>query len=78
MGVLTYLADADQSQEREQTILAAHFPNDLPGDCEPREGSCPFERIDAQLVGALLGKAANTSAPGDDRISAGIVKVFRQ
>jgi len=30
------------------------------------------------LVGSLLGAAANTSAPGDDRISAGIVKVFWQ
>jgi len=30
------------------------------------------------LVGSLLRGAANTSAPGDDRISAGIVKVFWQ
>jgi hypothetical protein len=28
------------------------------------------------MVGELLGKAANFSAPGDDRISAGIFKVF--
>ena len=28
------------------------------------------------MVGELLGKAANSSAPGDDHISAGILKVF--
>jgi hypothetical protein len=28
------------------------------------------------MVGGLLGKTANASAPGDDRISAGILKVF--
>ena len=27
-------------------------------------------------MGSLLAKASNTSAPGDDRISAGIIKVF--
>jgi len=35
-----------------------------------------FERVDMQLVGALLGRAANTSAPGDNRILADIVKAF--
>jgi len=34
--------------------------------------------VDAQLVGSLLKTAANTSSPEDDRISAGIVKVFWQ
>ena len=34
--------------------------------------------MDSSLVGSLLGKASNTSAPGSDRISAGIVKVFWQ
>jgi len=42
----------------------------------PKAGGRAFERVDAHLVGTLLGKAANTSAPGDDRISADIVKVF--
>ena len=43
-------------------------------------GAAPraFEKVDSSLVGALLGKASNTSAPGGDRISAGIVKVFWQ
>ena len=34
--------------------------------------------MDPQLVGTLLGKASNSSTPGDDRISADIVKVFWQ
>jgi len=43
----------------------------------PKKGTS-FERVDMQLVGALLGKAANESAPEDDQISAGIIKVFWQ
>jgi hypothetical protein len=35
-----------------------------------------FERVNAEMIGRLLGKAANMSAPGDDRISVGILKVF--
>jgi hypothetical protein len=41
----------------------------------PRDGR-PFERVNAELVGQLLRKASSQSAPGDDRISAGILKVF--
>jgi hypothetical protein len=41
-------------------------------------GGRAFERVNTQLVRSLLKVAANTSAPGDDRISAGIVKVFWQ
>jgi len=37
-----------------------------------------FEKVDPQLVGTLLGKASNSSTPGDDWISADIVKVFWQ
>jgi len=37
-----------------------------------------FEQVDAQLAGALFGRAANTSAPGDNRISADVVQVFWQ
>ena len=64
--------------EREQAILQAHFPPGPLGVFEPAQGGKAFERVNAQLVGSLLGAAANTSAPGDDRISAGIVKVFWQ
>jgi len=64
--------------EREQAIMRAHFPNAPPGSFEPREGGRAFERVDSHLVGSLLAKAANTSAPGDGRIPAGIVKVFWQ
>ena len=45
---------------------------------EPREGGHAFERVDTHLAGMLLAKAANTSAPGDDRISADTIKVFWQ
>jgi len=34
--------------------------------------------VDPQLVGTLLGKASNTSALGDDRISVGILMVIWQ
>ena len=62
--------------ERENALLDAHFPKALPGEYAPREGGRAFEQINTELVGGLLGKAANSSAPGDDRISAGILKVF--
>jgi len=64
--------------EWEQAILQAHFPPGLLGVFELAQGGKAFERVNAQLVGSLLGAAANTSAPGDDWISAGIVKVFWQ
>jgi len=41
-------------------------------------GGRAFERVDVHLVGYLLAKAANTAAPGDDRITADILKVFWQ
>jgi len=69
---------AEGHHEREQAILQAHFPPGPLGVFEPAQGGKAFERVNAQLVGSLLGAAANTSAPGDDRISAGIVKVFWQ
>jgi len=69
---------AEGHHEREQAILQSHFPPGPPGVFEPVQGGKAFERVDAQLVGSLLGVAANTSAPGDDRISAGIVKMFWQ
>ena len=64
--------------EWEQAILQAHFPSGPLGVFEPAQGGKAFERVNAQLVGSLLGAAANTLAPGDDQISAGIVKVFWQ
>jgi len=67
---------AEGRRDREQALLGAHFPQGPPGTYEPREGGKAFERVDTQLVAAMLSKAANTSAPGDDRISAGIIKVF--
>jgi hypothetical protein len=64
--------------DHEQALRTAHFPKAPPGDYEPQKGGHAFERINADLVGSLLGMAANWSAPGDDCISVGIIKVFRE
>jgi len=69
---------AEGHWERKQAILQAHFPQTPPGQYFPADGGKAFEKVDAKLVGSLLRAAANTSAPGDDRISAGIIKVFWQ
>ena len=72
-------AVAEGHHDREQAILAAHFPPAPAGSFAPAAaGGAAFTRVDARLVGSLLGKASNTSAPGDDRISAEILKVFWQ
>jgi len=69
---------AEGHRDRELAILAAHFPPAPLGTYNPSEGGRAFELVDAHLVGSLLAKATNTPAPGDDRISADIVKVFWQ
>ena len=69
---------AEGQQERGQVILQAHFPPGPPWSYEPAQGGRAFEAVNSQLVGSLLSMAANTSAPGDNRISAGIVKVLWQ
>ena len=69
---------AEGHWEREQAILQAHFPLAPPGKYFPADGSKAFEKVDARLVGSLLRGVANTSAPWDNRISAGIIKVFWQ
>jgi len=69
---------AESQEEREAAILKGHFPKGPPGTYEPSAGGRVFERVDVHLVGYLLAKAANTAAPGDDRISADILKVFWQ
>jgi len=69
---------AEGHHEWEKAILQAYFPPELPGNFKPAQGGKDFERVDAQLVGSLLRGVANTLAPGDNRISAGIVKVVSQ
>jgi len=70
---------AEGHWEREQAILQAHFPQGPTGSYTPaEERGQSFRGIDGQLVRSLLKTAANTSAPGDDRISVGIIKVFCQ
>ena len=69
-------AIAASQEEKERAIMSAHFPPAPEGAFDPEHGGSAYRRIDAHLVGSLLAKASNSSAPGDDRISAGIVKVF--
>jgi len=69
---------AEGRHDREQAVLRAHFPVGPPGTYASRGGGDAYRRVDAELVGTLLGKAASGSAPGDDHISAAIVKVFWQ
>jgi len=69
---------AEGRHEREQAIHKAHFPPGPRGSYEPKDGGHAFERVDTKLVAALLSRAASTSASGDDRISAGTIKVFWQ
>jgi hypothetical protein len=67
---------AEGHYEREQALLAIHFLKVPPDDYTPREGGRAFERVNIVMVGELLSKAAKSSAPGDNYISAGILKVF--
>jgi len=69
---------AEGRHDREQAILKAHFPQGPWEVYAPHDGGRAFERVDTQLVATLLSKATNASAPGDDRISTGIVKVCWQ
>ena len=69
---------AEGHSDREQAILEAHFPPAPGSSYEPPADGRAFVQVDTHLVGSLLAKAANTSAPGDDRISTDIVKVFWQ
>jgi len=57
---------AEGHQEREQAILQTHFPQGPLENFNPAQGGKAFERVDTQLVGSLLRKAANTLAPEDD------------
>ena len=69
---------AEGGHDREKAILRAHFLQGSTGVYEPMDGGSTFEKVNTKLVAALLSKGSSTSAPGDDRISAGIIKVFWQ
>jgi len=58
--------------DRDQASLNTHLPQDPPGRYDVKNGSWALERINAQLVRALLRKVPNTSAPGDDQILADV------
>ena len=66
------------SEAREKALMEAHFPaNPRPGGEieEEKEGGEGYKQVDEVLVGDLLRKSS-TTAPGEDRISADILKVF--
>jgi len=69
---------AEGRHDREKAILRVHFPQGPTVVFEPMDEGSTFEKVDTKLVAVLLSKACSTSAPGDDRISAGIIKVFWQ
>jgi len=69
---------AESQDERETAILKAHFPKGPPSTYEPLVGGRAFEQVYTHLVGFLLANGSNTAAPGNDRISADILKVFWQ
>jgi len=51
----------------------------VPGEDEevvPPEGGEAYKAIGTELVGMMLGRAASNTASGEDRIGAGILKVF--
>jgi len=66
------------SNAREEALIAAHFPPVLAEEEDIRglEGGAPYRQVEAELVGSLLANAASLTAPCDNRISAGILKVF--
>jgi len=68
----------DSSEAREEALIEAHFPTNLrlgEESEEGKEGGEGYKQVDEELVGALLRKASST-APGEDRISTDILKVF--
>jgi len=67
---------AKSQDEREAAVLKGHFPKGPPGRYKPSAGGQALEQVIAHFVSSLLAKAANTAAPGVDRISADILKVF--
>ena len=55
---------AESQEEKEQAIMAAHFPRAPRGSFEPGEGGKAFEGVNAHLVGTLLAKASSTLGRG--------------
>jgi len=66
------------SEAREKALIEAHLPvNPRPGGEieEEKEIGKGYKQVDEVLVGELLRKSSTTE-PGEDRISADILKVF--
>ena len=66
------------SEAREKVLVEIHFPaNPRPGgeSEEEKGGGEGYKQVDEELVGELLRKTS-TTALGEDRISADLLKVF--
>jgi len=65
-------------EAREKALIAVHLPSALTedGDISAAEGECADLQLETDLVGLRLENVANSTASGEDRISAGISKVF--
>jgi hypothetical protein len=68
--------EAEGHRDCEQALLAEHCRKAPPRNYEPSERRRAFEQINAEIFGKLLGKAADSSEPRDDRISAEILNLF--
>ena len=66
------------SEASKKALIEAHFPaNPRPGveREEENEGGEGYKQVDEELVGELLRKTS-TIAPGEDCISADLLKIF--
>lgn len=78
----TALRDAEGTileghEGRERGLIETHFPGELGKEPEAEEGTRGegYLHLDVDLVGRLLAKTS-TTAPGEDRMDAGILKKF--
>ena len=69
---------ATSREERERMLIKSAFPEAPDAGEQPSllGGGCAFQRVDEALVGRLLAKTRNASAPGGDRMGAEIIKVM--
>jgi len=69
---------ATSREERECMLIGAAFPRspDAGQQTPLPDGGYAHQRVTEALVGRLLAKTRNTSAPGGDRMGAEIIKVM--
>jgi len=71
-------AKATNREERERMLIATAFPEapDVGEQTPLPDGGRAHQRVNESLVGRLLAKTRNASAPGGDKMGAEIVKVM--